>query len=162
MEQNKKLEETLEATLEDERHNMLEMKSLKENYESQIKILKRNCDKEVRKLVSSRGSLYINYGDHSISFPFQTNDLEDRRSKTREEQKSETIVVNSGNYMIQFPKQVRYLLSWHSKGLPNIVFHDSIKIPKPDSQTFAMLKIQIFNHNISFQKILYPGDGSEG
>ena len=70
LEQNKKLEETLEATLEDERHNMLEMKSLKENYESQIKILKRNCDKEVRKLVSSRGSLYINYGDHSISFPF--------------------------------------------------------------------------------------------
>ena len=53
LEQNKKLEETLEATLEDERHNMLEMKSLKENYERQIKILKRNCDKEVRKLVSS-------------------------------------------------------------------------------------------------------------
>merc|ERR1711874_274 len=75
---------TLEATLEDERQNMLEMKNLKEKYESQIKILKRNCDKEVRKL---------------------TNDLEDRRSKTREEKKSETIVVNSGNYMIQFPKQ---------------------------------------------------------
>ena len=52
MEQNKKLEETLEATLEDERQNMLEMKRLKEKYESQMKILKRNCDKEVRKLVS--------------------------------------------------------------------------------------------------------------
>ena len=70
LEQNKKLEETLEATLEDERQNMLEMKNLKEKYESQIKLLKRNCDKEVRKLVSSRGSLYINYCDHSISFPF--------------------------------------------------------------------------------------------
>lgn len=53
MEQNKKLEETLQATLEDERHNMLEMKNLKEKYESQIRILKRNCDKEVKKLVSS-------------------------------------------------------------------------------------------------------------
>ena len=52
LEQNKKLEETLEATLEDERQNMLEMKRLKEKYESQMKILKRNCDKEVRKLVS--------------------------------------------------------------------------------------------------------------
>ena len=56
-----KLEETLEATLEDERHNMLEMKHLKEKYESEIKLLKRNCDKEVRKLVSSRRTLYIQY-----------------------------------------------------------------------------------------------------
>ena len=62
MEQNKKLEETLEATLEDERQNMLEMKRLKEKYESQMKILKRNCDKEVRKLVSEleKSSLYNN------------------------------------------------------------------------------------------------------
>ena len=37
MEQNKKLEEALQASLEDERQNTLEIKHLKETYESQQK-----------------------------------------------------------------------------------------------------------------------------
>ena len=57
MEQNKKLEEALQASVDDERHNILEIKQLKETYESQIRTLKRNWEKEVRKLVSP---LYIN------------------------------------------------------------------------------------------------------
>ena len=52
MEQNKKLEEALQASVDDERHNILEIKQLKETYESQIRTLKRNWEKEVRKLVS--------------------------------------------------------------------------------------------------------------
>ena len=52
MEQNKKLEEALQASVEDERQNILEIKHLKETYESQIKSLRRTRDKEVRKLVS--------------------------------------------------------------------------------------------------------------
>ena len=57
MEQNKKLEEALQASVDDERHNILEIKQLKETYESQIRTLKRNWEKEVRKLVSP---LYLN------------------------------------------------------------------------------------------------------
>ena len=53
MEQNKKLEEALQASVEDERHNSLEIKQLKETYESQIRTLKKNWEKEVRKLVST-------------------------------------------------------------------------------------------------------------
>ena len=51
-ERQKKLEEALQASVDDERHNILEIKQLKETYESQIRTLKRNWEKEVRKLVS--------------------------------------------------------------------------------------------------------------
>ena len=66
MEQNKKLEEALQASLEDERQNTLEIKHLKETYESQIRTLKKNCEKEVRKLVGT----VIYYVSHLLQFWF--------------------------------------------------------------------------------------------
>ena len=101
MEQNKKLEEALQASVEDERHNSLEIKQLKENYESQIRTLKKNWEKEVRKLVST----ILHDVNVYLNFDSQTNDSEEKERMRRREDKNSQIVVNSGNYMIQFPKE---------------------------------------------------------
>ena len=50
--------------------------------------------------------------------------------RRREEKPSQSIVVNSGNYMIHFPKEQQVCVGWAADGivkdLPNIVFHGSL------------------------------------